>query len=119
MKKVVITGAAGFIGSNLVDDLLARGLNVLGLDNFSSGNVKFIESAKKKVLAGEVSPILYFMELKLMDFKILSGYTRFWKWTIKYHLKPNVFRKLSESKLQRYADAFEISVDELKNFKGN
>ena len=47
MKKVVITGAAGFIGSNLVDDLLARGLNVLGLDNFSSGNVKFIESAKE------------------------------------------------------------------------
>ena len=47
MKKVVVTGAAGFIGSNLVDDLLARGLNVLGLDNFSSGNVKFIESAKE------------------------------------------------------------------------
>ena len=47
MKKVVITGAAGFIGSNLVDDLLARGLNVLGLDNFSTGNVKFLESAKE------------------------------------------------------------------------
>ena len=47
MKKVVVTGAAGFIGSNLVDDLLVRGLDVLGLDNFSSGNVKFLESAKE------------------------------------------------------------------------
>jgi len=47
MQKVVVTGAAGFIGSNLVDDLLRRGLDVLGLDDFSSGHIKFIELAKK------------------------------------------------------------------------
>ena len=47
MKKIVVTGAAGFIGSNLVDDLLRKGFHVLGLDNFSSGNEKFIETAKE------------------------------------------------------------------------
>jgi hypothetical protein len=53
-----------------------------------------------------------------MDFQILSGYTGFWKFTIKRHMKPNVFKSLSEEKLKRYAKAFDVSVDELKNFKG-
>ena len=45
MKKIIVTGAAGFIGSNLVDHLLSRGHEVLGLDNFSTGRHRFIEKA--------------------------------------------------------------------------
>ncbi len=45
MKKIIVTGAAGFIGSNLVDHLLSRGHEVLGLDNFSTGCHRFIEKA--------------------------------------------------------------------------
>jgi UDP-glucose 4-epimerase len=37
MTKVVVTGAAGFIGSHLTDGLLARGYEVYGIDNFSTG----------------------------------------------------------------------------------
>jgi UDP-N-acetylglucosamine 4-epimerase len=36
-KRVLVTGAAGFIGSNLVEALLAAGARVSGLDNFSTG----------------------------------------------------------------------------------
>ena len=36
--KILVTGAAGFIGSNLVDGLLAAGHEVCGLDNFSTGH---------------------------------------------------------------------------------
>ena len=75
---------------------------------------KRIEDARQKVLRNETSPILYFMELRLMDMGIVSAYTGFWKWTIKRHLKPAVFNKLSEEKLKKYAQAFNISVDELK-----
>lgn len=75
---------------------------------------KKVEAAKNKVMAGEASPILYFMELKIMDLSILSSYTGFWKWAIKQHLKPSVFKKLSDKKLQKYADLFEISILELK-----
>lgn len=80
---------------------------------------KRIEAAKQKVLKNEASPILYFLELRLMDVGILASYTGFWKWTIKRHLKPSVFNKLPEQKLQQYADAFNISVEELKTMKVN
>jgi len=40
-----VTGAAGFIGSNLVDRLLARGDAVVGYDNLSTGRREFVESA--------------------------------------------------------------------------
>jgi len=69
-----------------------------------------VEAAKAKVLRGEASPLLYFMELKLMDIKVLAGYTGFWKWQIKRHLQPTVFKKLSDRALRRYAEVFEISV---------
>ncbi|HEV7706335.1 MAG TPA: GDP-mannose 4,6-dehydratase, partial [Gemmatimonadaceae bacterium] len=36
VEKVVVTGAAGFIGSHVVDALLARGDVVVGIDNFDS-----------------------------------------------------------------------------------
>lgn len=38
MKKIVITGVAGFMGSNLAEQLLARGYHVIGVDNLSQGD---------------------------------------------------------------------------------
>lgn len=46
-KKVMVTGAAGFIGSHLVDRLLEMGCSVLGIDNLSSGRMDFLSSALK------------------------------------------------------------------------
>lgn len=88
------------------------------LDNAWDDIKERLEEAALKVKNGEVSPVFYFMELKLMDLPLLSGYTGFWKWTIKRHFKPSVFKTLNESKLKIYAKAFDISVEELKNFDG-
>ena len=44
-KKVVVTGAAGFIGSTLVDSLLNQGIEVFGIDNFSTGRIEFLRKA--------------------------------------------------------------------------
>jgi len=48
MDTIFITGAAGFIGSNLADRLLAAGKNVVGWDNFSTGQRRFLEGALKQ-----------------------------------------------------------------------
>lgn len=47
MQKVFVTGAAGFIGSSLVDRLLADGKTVTGWDDFSTGQRPFVEGAAK------------------------------------------------------------------------
>ncbi len=38
-KKWLVTGVAGFIGSNLLEELLNLGQTVVGLDNFSTGKL--------------------------------------------------------------------------------
>ena len=47
--RAFITGAAGFIGSSLADRLLADGHTVVGYDNFSSGQDRFISGATAHV----------------------------------------------------------------------
>lgn len=74
-----------------------------------------IADAKQQVLNGKVSPIVYFMEFNKMDLNILSSYVGFWKWRVKRHFKPSVFATLSDKILQKYADTFGISIEELKN----
>ena len=46
MKKVLITGAAGFLGSHLCDKFLNEGYYVIGMDNFITGDVKNIVHLK-------------------------------------------------------------------------
>jgi len=43
----IVTGAAGFIGSNLIDRLLADGLTVTGWDNLSTGQLRFLDGAQR------------------------------------------------------------------------
>ena len=43
MKKVLIAGAAGFLGSHLCDRFIREGYRVLGMDNLLTGNLKNIE----------------------------------------------------------------------------
>ena len=48
MKKVIVTGGAGFIGSHLVEGLVRKNYKVTVLDNLSTGNLKNLSLVKKK-----------------------------------------------------------------------
>ena len=68
--------------------------------------------------AGIVSGLAVWMNRRRMSLATLSQCTGFWQWTIKRHLKPAIFAKLSTSKLQRYCEVLDVSMDELLNPKG-
>ncbi len=78
-----------------------------------------IAIAKQQVKKGEASPIVYFMELNRMELNVLASYVEMWQWRVKRHFKPSVFAKLSDKLLLKYAQTFNISIDELKNFDAN
>jgi len=55
MRTVLVTGAAGFIGSHLVDALLARGERVRGLDNFATGCAENLAGVRDRIEFTEAS----------------------------------------------------------------
>jgi len=48
-RRVVVTGGAGFIGSHLVDRLVKRDEEVIVLDNFSSGDIEFLNESIENI----------------------------------------------------------------------
>lgn len=68
-SRYFVTGAAGFIGSNLVDRLLAQGNEVTGFDNFSTGQERFLEPALRQ-------PCFRLVRGDLLDFGSLEGAMR-------------------------------------------
>ena len=65
MNCMVVTGCAGFIGSNLIDRLLAEGHNVTGIDNFSTGQRRFLADAL-------LNPNFRLIELDLLNLTALK-----------------------------------------------
>ena len=63
--KALVTGAAGFIGSNLVDRLLFAGHTVTGFDNFSTGREEFLSGALR-------SPAFHLCRADILDTELLA-----------------------------------------------
>lgn len=67
--KVLLTGVAGFIGSNIAEKLLALGHTVLGIDNLSTGHLKNLETFK------DHSNFTFYKE-DICDREFLEGFFR-------------------------------------------
>jgi UDP-glucose 4-epimerase len=96
--KILITGVAGFIGSNLADRLLNSGYEVAGIDNFSYGcerNInKLRDSSKFTFIEGDIGDPACFEDLK-----------------------SDVIVHLASQKIPRYTSAYKTLDDNLKNLR--
>jgi len=72
-----------------------------------------VENARNKVLSGELSPLGYYIEKNIMDIGLVAKYMGIWRWTVKRHLKPNIFARLKEETLEKYAQVFNITKEQL------
>lgn len=64
MQRILVTGGAGFIGSHTVDWLLAKGLQVVVLDNLLSGDLSYLDLTH---------PHLQFVQGDILDFALLAA----------------------------------------------
>jgi hypothetical protein len=76
--------------------------------------IKELEDIKAQVAAGKLSPLAWHMKRHQMEPPLLAQYARINRWRIKRHMKAGPFHRLKPAVLARYADAFGISVAELK-----
>ena len=63
------------------------------------------------------SPIEYFMYKNRMDLPTLASVVGMFQFRVKRHLRANIFKKLDDKMIQRYADAFQISLKALKDLE--
>lgn len=84
MHKAIVTGGAGFIGSNLVNELINRGIEVAVIDNFSSGRRENLNPKAK----------LYELDLSIVDIdfltEILTGYDVVFHTAARARVQPSI-----------------------------
>ena len=72
-----------------------------------------VEAARKKVIEGKASPVLYYLKKNIMNVSMVAGYMGTLSLVVRLHMLPFFFNKLSGKTLERYAYTFRITVDEL------
>lgn len=89
MEKVIITGVAGFIGSNLAKDLLGKGYHVVGIDNLQSGKIRQLDKLDLEFINCDIA------SSNFLELKSLEGAQRI------YHLSADVDNRFSMEKPSR------------------
>ena len=69
--------------------------------------------ALARVRAGQASPVFFYMTRHQMSLGLLARYVGLFRWRVRRHLTPKGYAKMSVVHRKRYADLFEIAVDDL------
>lgn len=72
-------------------------------------------AARQKVKKQLSSPLEYHMYQQRMDVTVLAQSSGFFRWQVRRHLKPAVFKRLSATKLARYSEALGLSIETLQS----
>jgi hypothetical protein len=76
-----------------------------------------VENARRKVLDGKASPLLYYMKKNIMTPSLVASYASTLGWIVRLHCNPYFFKKLSHKTLEKYAYTFRITVEELTDIE--
>ena len=89
------------------------------ISNYQAWDIIFeqINTARRRVLAGEISPLAFHMARNQMDLSLLAQYMGMMRWRIKRHLKPKVFNRLHPEMIERYARLLKVTVKQLKDIR--
>ena len=110
MKKVLVTGGAGFIGSNLVDRLIEMGISVTVIDDLSTG--------KKE----NINPKAEFYECSLVDLNDVNSKTIFSDVDVVFHLaalarvQPSIEDPINFNKITTIENGIQKTLDWYKKF---
>ena len=96
MTKYLVTGAAGFIGSNIVEELVARGAEVRALDNLSTGKASNVEPFLDRI---------EFVEGDLNDSELLRRVVRGVDYVLHQAALPSVPRSIADPLSSHEANA--------------
>lgn len=96
-------GSSGWETEHFATSMAVDALNELAL------------AAYRRVQQGISSPLEYHMYSQRFDIAGLSQATGLFQWQLKRHLKPAVFARLSDKKLQRYLQVMQLTAAELQS----
>ena len=71
-KRILITGAAGFIGSHIVDRFVSEGWEVTGVDDMSNGDMNNINRGVKEFVVSSFSHESILEKIKNKEFDVVS-----------------------------------------------
>ncbi len=96
--RILITGVAGFIGSNLAEELLKTGYIVCGIDNLSYGSLENMVTFRN-------NPNFTFLKRDLLDSECFSG------------IEPDIIIHLASQKIPRYASGLNTLTENYEALK--
>lgn len=100
--KIVVVGSTGWEVEEIVTLQAVEVLHQQAL------------AALARARAGQASPLEYWMYARRMDLPLLAQATGIWKWRIRRHFRPEIFTRLDDAWLGRYAEALGIQLEQLK-----
>ena len=83
------------------------------LDDYFLKRTNLEKSLQERIERGEINAIEYFMVLEDLTISELAARAGLMTWTVKKHLKPANFSKITETNLKKYSEVFNVSVVEL------
>ncbi len=83
------------------------------LDDYEMKRKNLAEKLSAEIQEGKSSPIYYYMVMEDLTISELSSRVKIRKGKVKKHLEPDHYRSLKRESLERYAEVFHVTVDEM------